>query len=172
MTVEADRDGAPITARTGQPDGPGRASRGLSWWLVAAAILVGGSAAALVTTGANIRNAATARDGASCRLTNVWSADASGRIVRFLSNDEAAAMLQRTEESMGGKISPLYATYRAAVVMDRTVSGQHRVGVRIPTDMDVKVGDDVFFKAGHRDQTLPCNYVPNVVVGPSAAPAP
>ena len=85
----------------------------------------------------------------------------------FLSPERAAALLAQTEAQMGAKINPAFIANRRAMVGVRGLEGSRRVVALVPAVMAIKQGDHVAFTGGHRDATLPCNYVPNLISGPA-----
>ena len=46
-----------------------------------------------------------------------------------------------------------------------TVPNGHRVIVILPAGLVVKPGDRVAFASGHRDWSMACGYVPNLIIG-------
>lgn len=101
--------------------------------------------------------------GASCSLSLVPGSDGEGVVAGFLSPESAAALLTRTEASVGAKINPAFAQNLRASLSVKTGQGSRRVVALVPNGMIVKPGDRVAFTRGHRDMSLPCNYIPNLI---------
>jgi hypothetical protein len=99
---------------------------------------------------------------ASCSLPNgqIFLSGA-GTVVGFLSPQQASDLLQKTQVQLHANINPLFLTNLRAQI--DTPSG--RVIALVPTTMTVRPGDQVQFSGAHRDFSLPCHYVPNLING-------
>jgi hypothetical protein len=89
----------------------------------------------------------------------------SGEIVGFLTVPQALATIQRTQRNMGGLIDPEYVSNIRVLVR---VDGRRQVvGVLVPGNMTVKLGEHVMYMTAHRNAALPCNYIPNLIAYPA-----
>lgn len=80
----------------------------------------------------------------------------SGRVIRFLTPQQALALVERSQAHANGTIDPDYLTQQRAVLdIGKTVL--------VPHNMMVNIGDTVEFVGGHRAPHLPCHYIPNLI---------
>jgi len=103
---------------------------------------------------------------AACQGNAAAFAGASGRgqVVGFLSSDQAVRLLQDTQFSSHIAINPDFlANARSLVHMDGGLDGTRKVYV-VPSGMNVRIGDRVEVVGGHVDPSLPCHYIPNLIV--------
>jgi len=103
---------------------------------------------------------------ASCNANAAAFAGASGRgkIVGFLSPDQALRLLQNTQFSSRMAINPDFLTnLRSLVHLDGSLDGTQAVYL-VPQGMNVRIGDNVEVVGGHVDRGLPCHYMPNLIV--------
>lgn len=88
-----------------------------------------------------------------------------GRILGFLSADQATKLLQSTQFSSHMAVNPDYlANLRTVVHLDNAPEG-YRTVYLVPQGMKVAIGDHVTVAGGRIDPSLPCHYVPNLIVG-------
>jgi hypothetical protein len=80
----------------------------------------------------------------------------TGRVVRFLSAQEALDLVQVSQQLANGTLDPDYLTQQR-VALDGGAT------VLVPHSMTVRLGDTVEFAGGHRATHLPCHYVPNLI---------
>jgi hypothetical protein len=86
-----------------------------------------------------------------------------GRVTGFLSGDEALIRTRRIEAQLGAKVSPDYFSLtRVTVEIDPAdkESSDRTTMAAIPEAMAVKIGDLVELDGRHRDQSLPCHFIP------------
>ena len=89
--------------------------------------------------------------------------EVSGQVVRFLTTQEALAMIQINEAHLHGNVSPDYITQRR-VSVEVGPAGNKRVTTAIvPDGLAVRVGDTVQFINVHRARGLPCHYIPPLI---------
>lgn len=87
----------------------------------------------------------------------------SGVVVRFLSPEEAANLLRRTEAHLGVTISPDYRLDKRAVVREGVGPAGPVITALVPLGMDVQVGDHVDMQGFQIDPSSPCHYIPNLI---------
>lgn len=85
-----------------------------------------------------------------------------GRIVGFLSRERAAQLMTLTQQRANARINPDYVSNIRAIIMQ---PDGRRVVVLVPPGMAVKPGDRVAFASGHRDWSMACGYIPNLIIG-------
>lgn len=95
-----------------------------------------------------------------CTLRTGGGERLSGRVIGFLSAEEAAAMIEFTQKKTHGTISPDYLGQRRVRVEDPR--GALRT-VLVPDHLTVHLGDVVEYTNGHRAPDLPCHYIPNLI---------
>jgi hypothetical protein len=103
---------------------------------------------------------------ASCHGNAAAFAGPSGRgqVVGFLTSDQAAKLLQNTQFSSRMLINPDFlANVRSLVHLEGSPDGTRSVYL-VPQGMIVRIGDHVEVVGGHVDPSLPCHYIPNLVV--------
>ena len=87
-----------------------------------------------------------------------------GRVTGFLSGDEALIRTRRIEAQLGAKVSPDYFSLARVMVeidpADKDRSSDRTTMAAIPEAMAVKIGDLVELDGRHRDQSLPCHFIP------------
>jgi hypothetical protein len=113
-----------------------------------------------------IPSADQTNDAASCHANAAAFAGASGRgkIVGFLSPDQALKLLQNTQFSSRMAINPDFLTnLRSLVHLEGSLDGTQAVYL-VPQGMNVRIGDNVEVVGGHVDPSLPCHYIPNLIV--------
>jgi hypothetical protein len=106
------------------------------------------------------------KDVASCHANAAAFAGPSGRgqIVGFLTSDQAAKLLQNTQFSSRMAINPDFlANVRSLVHLEGSLDGTRGVYL-VPQGINVRIGDHVDVVGGHVDPSLPCHYIPNLVV--------
>ena len=88
----------------------------------------------------------------------------TGRVVGFLTPDQALRTMQNTQFMKRMAINPDYiSNVRTLVHLDGSVEGSRFLYI-VPKGMTVWPGDRVEVAAGHVDANLPCHYIPNLVV--------
>ena len=83
-----------------------------------------------------------------------------GRVVGFLSREQAATLLARSQEATGARINPNYLGNPRVII---TMPNGSRLVVISPSGMAVKPGDQVAFAGYHRDSSMACGYIPNLI---------
>ena len=87
-----------------------------------------------------------------------------GEVVGFLTSDQAVRLLQNTQFSSRMAINPDFLTNaRSLVHVEGSLDGTRMVYL-VPRGMNVRIGDHVEVISGHVDPSLPCHYIPNLVV--------
>jgi hypothetical protein len=113
------------------------------------------------------RSGRTADNQSSCAAGASASSPAlsgSGRVVGFLTAQQAARAMQSTQFMKRMAINPDYINNtRILVHLDGSLDGSRFLYV-VPKGMTVWPGDLVEVAAGHLDPSLPCHYIPNLVV--------
>jgi hypothetical protein len=103
---------------------------------------------------------------ASCHGNAAAFAGPSGRgeVVGFLTSDQAVRLLQNTQFSSRMAINPDFLTnVRSLVHVEGSLDGTRTVYL-VPQGMNVRMGEHVEVVGGHVDPSLPCHYIPNLVV--------
>ncbi len=91
-------------------------------------------------------------------------ASGRGQVVGFLTSDQAAKLLQSTQFTLRMAINPDYlANVRSLVHLDGSPEGTRFVYL-VPQGMTVQIGDRVDVVGGRIDTSLPCHYIPNLIV--------
>ena len=123
-------------------------------WPVLAAVFVGQTLSAF----------ASAETQCKMRASDPLGHTETGRIVGILTEEQGLATIQRTQRNMRGLIDPAYIpNVRVLVSLDKR---SQFMGAVVPKDMRVNIGDHVTFVTAHRNKTLPCNYIPNLITNP------
>jgi hypothetical protein len=104
---------------------------------------------------------APAKPTPTCNMRSGTGERFSGRVLSFVSAEEAAAMIQFTQKKINGTISPDYVRQRR--VRLEALQGGLRPVVLVPDRMTVHPGDLVEYIDGHPAPGLPCHYIPNVI---------
>jgi hypothetical protein len=108
----------------------------------------------------------------SCPLKpGLLSPAGAGKVVGFMSSEQALDLTQRTEAERQAKLNPAYINNLRVFV--RSDGSPMRFIAIVPATMTVKIGDQVEFGGAYRDPSLPCHYMPPLtakIAGP-AAPA-
>jgi hypothetical protein len=108
------------------------------------------------------RSVQTAADMPSCPLKpGPITPGNAGKVVGFLTPQEAQDLLQRTQTQVQAQINPAYLTNQRALITPEGT--QARITALVPLTMTVKIGDQVAFNGGYRDISLPCHYIPNLI---------
>jgi hypothetical protein len=89
--------------------------------------------------------------------------DLFGRVVAFVSAQQALETIKYTQVLAGGNISPDYLTQRRVLVEAASGFGVGRPTVIVPDGMTVRIRDTVEYTGAHRARGLPCHYIPNVI---------
>jgi hypothetical protein len=84
----------------------------------------------------------------------------TGRVVRFVSAGEALSRTERVEADLGAKISPSYVALGHVVVEKYPPGDDWSTMAAVPEGIGVKIGDLVDLDSRHRDQSLPCHFIP------------
>jgi hypothetical protein len=84
----------------------------------------------------------------------------TGRVIALLSAAEALAQTRKAEAELGARISPGYLALRQAMVERYPRGDDWSTTAAIPQFMDLEVGDLVELSGRHRDQILPCHFIP------------
>jgi hypothetical protein len=86
----------------------------------------------------------------------------TGKVIGLISDEEASARTQSVEADLGAKISPAYVPLGRVTVEQSPQAGSWSTTTMaaIPEHMAVKIGDMVELSSRHRDQSLPCHFVP------------
>jgi hypothetical protein len=108
----------------------------------------------------------SSRDIASCHGNAAAFAgpSGSGEVVGFLTPDQAARLLQNAQFSSRMAINPDFLTnVRSLVHLEGAPDGMRTVYL-VPRGTNVRIGDHVEVVGGHVDPSLPCHYVPNLIV--------
>jgi hypothetical protein len=103
----------------------------------------------------------------SCQGNAASFAGPSGRgeVVGFLSSDQALKLLQNTQFSSRMAINPDFlANVRSLVHLQGSLDGARTIYL-VPQGTNVRIGDHVEVVGGHVDPSLPCHYIPNLIVG-------
>jgi hypothetical protein len=94
-----------------------------------------------------------------------------GTIIGFETQAQSLADIPRREARLGGAIDPAYVNDLRAMV--RQDDGRVQ-GFDVPQGMTAQVGDRVTLQDSYRNQSLPCSYIPILIVadsGPTSPPA-
>jgi hypothetical protein len=108
----------------------------------------------------------------SCPLqSGVLSPVGAGKVVGFMSSEQAVDLTHRTEAERQAKLNPAYIN-NLRVFVQPDGSSKRSVAI-VPETMTVKVGDQVEFAGAYRDASLPCHFMPPLIskVADPAAPA-
>ena len=103
---------------------------------------------------------------ASCHGNAAAFAGPSGRgdVVGFLTSDQALKLLQNTQFSSRMAINPDFlSNVRSLVHLQGSLEGARTVYV-VPQGTNIRIGDHVEVIGGHIDPSLPCHYIPNLIV--------
>jgi hypothetical protein len=103
---------------------------------------------------------------ASCHGNAAAFAGPSGRgeVVGFLTQEQTLKLLQNTQFSARLAINPDFLTnVRSLVHLEGALDGTRSVYL-VPQGVNVRVGDHVEVAGGHIDPSLPCHYIPNLIV--------
>ena len=93
----------------------------------------------------------------------------TGQVVGFLSADDAMRLLQQTQRMA---INPDYlSNARSLVHRDGSLEGSRNVYL-VPQGMNVRIGDRVEIIDGRIDPSLPCHYLPNLIIRDLSKPIP
>jgi hypothetical protein len=86
----------------------------------------------------------------------------TGHVIGFISDEEALARTRSVEADLGAKISPAYVPLSRVTVEQYPHAGNWATTTMaaIPEHMAVKIGDLVELSSRHRDESLPCNFIP------------
>jgi hypothetical protein len=108
----------------------------------------------------------------SCPLKpGLLSPAGAGKVVGFMSSEQALDLTRRTEAERQAKLNPAYINnLRVFVGPD---GSPIRFIAIVPTTMTIKIGDQVEFGGAYRDPSLPCHYMPPLIskITGLAAPA-
>lgn len=102
-----------------------------------------------------------AKNGAECpiRMARSPAPAGVGRVVRFLSQEEIAAALSKSQALAGRQIDGAYLNnVRAELVLN---DGSSKTIV-VPDDMSLQVGDRVAFQSSYVTSLPSCSYVPTL----------
>jgi hypothetical protein len=93
----------------------------------------------------------------------------SGVIVSFIPSAQTLSAFARDEAVAHGRVDPAYLD----LLQVRVVMGDgHHNAMLVPKGMKVKVGDRVGMQDGRRSSSVPCGWIPNMIVddyGPAPA---
>jgi hypothetical protein len=87
----------------------------------------------------------------------------TGKVIGFVPDEEASARTRSVEADLGAKISPAYVPLSRATVEQYQQPGRWSsttTMAAIPEHLAVKIGDMVELSSRHRDQSLPCHFIP------------
>ena len=104
----------------------------------------------------------------SCPIANWSTPGGEGTVVGFMSAGQAASLLARTQAAVGASINPAFLHNARAIIGVPDARGGRKAIELVPLGVTVKAGDRVRYAGGFRDATLPCNYVPPLISGPTA----
>jgi regulator of extracellular matrix RemA (YlzA/DUF370 family) len=94
----------------------------------------------------------------------------AGKVVGFLSPEQALDLMQRAEAQLHAKLNPAFLKNpRAVITPDGT---QLRLVALVPATVTVNIGDQVVYNGAYKDPGLPCHYMPNLisnVISPAAS---
>lgn len=108
----------------------------------------------------------------SCPLKpGLLSPAGAGKVVGFMSSEQALDLTQRTEAERQAKLNPAYINNLRVFV--RPDGSPMRFVAIVPATTTVKIGDQVEFGGAYRDPSLPCHYMPPLIskIAGLAAPA-
>jgi len=104
----------------------------------------------------------TSACGAGATLPN-WQGG-SGVVVGFLNTEQAIQLLQATQARTKLAINPNFLGNKRALIRIDGGENGHQVVALVPVRMKVDPGDRVRFEGGRLDNSLPCHYIPNLIV--------
>jgi hypothetical protein len=84
----------------------------------------------------------------------------TGRVTSFLAGEAALARMREIEAEVGAKMSPAYVSLDRVTVVRYPQGDSWSTMAAIPEGMTVKIGDLVELNSRHRDQSLPCHFIP------------
>jgi len=140
--------------------------RDASGWRNLTLSAIGLSAALIALPLATVPSADVANSDVACHSNAATFAGASGhgQVVGFLTSDQATKLLQNTQFTSRMAITPDYlANLRGLVHLDGSLEGARNIYL-VPQGMTVKIGDHVEVAGGRIDPSLPCHYIPNLIV--------
>jgi hypothetical protein len=85
---------------------------------------------------------------------------ATGRVTKFISDEQALGATKTVERQLGAQISPAYLSLRRVRVESNGEDDDWATMAAIPTGLDVKIGDSVELNKRYRDPTMPCHFIP------------
>jgi hypothetical protein len=85
----------------------------------------------------------------------------TGRVVRFLPDEQALERTRALEALLEAKISPAYLSLKRVEVDTRPYGSTFMAAV--PEQMAVQIGDMVELNSRHRDTSLPCHFIPSTI---------
>jgi hypothetical protein len=100
-----------------------------------------------------------------CRLSlpTVPGPPGYGTVLSFVDAATSMAQIRGIQAQVGGLIDPAYIDKpRIRAVLD---NGDATHFYFVPEPLQVHVGDRVIVQGWYRNENLPCNYVPNIVIG-------
>jgi len=117
---------------------------------------------------AALQTANPARKDCGVKPNALLSPNGAGRIVGFISNEQARKIVQTNEELFHATASPNYVLNQRVFVRRSDGSSDHPVVVALLPNMSANIGDHVEWRGAFADPTLPCHFAPPLAVSVSA----
>ena len=98
----------------------------------------------------------------ACSFRGGLGSGGEGRIIGFLSQEKASSLIAVTQQRTGARINPDYVSNPRAII---SLPDGRKTVVLLPPSLSAKPGDRVAYASGHRDWSMACGYIPNLVIG-------